>query len=122
MVKILKPGRVVVILAGRYAGRKGVVLNAYDKGRGDRKFGHALIAGIDRYPRRITRNMGTKTREDRMKIKPFVKFINYNHVMPTRYLLDVSEKLSIALKDKSLTEEEQRKSVKDDVRKILEKR
>lgn len=25
-----------------------------------------------------------------MRVKPFVRFINFNHIMPTRYNLDVS--------------------------------
>ena len=28
--------------------------------------------------------------DKRMRVKPFVRFINYNHIMPTRYNLDVS--------------------------------
>lgn len=38
----LRPGRVVVILQGRFAGRKAVILRTYEDGHGDRKFGHAV--------------------------------------------------------------------------------
>jgi ribosomal protein L24 len=38
----IKSGRVVVVLAGRFAGRKAVVVKAYDDGSDDKKFGHAL--------------------------------------------------------------------------------
>ena len=55
-----------------------------DEGTSDKPYGHALIAGIDRYPRKVTRKMGKKKIEKRNKIKPFVKVVNYNHLMPTR--------------------------------------
>lgn len=49
----IKPGKVVIVLAGRYAGRKAVVVKAYDEGSKEHAFPHALIAGIDRYPLRV---------------------------------------------------------------------
>lgn len=49
MGKIMKPGRVVIVLSGRYAGRKAVVVKSYDEGSSDRPYGHAMIAGIDKY-------------------------------------------------------------------------
>jgi ribosomal protein L14E/L6E/L27E len=33
-----------VLLNGRFAGRKAIVVKTYDEGRGDRKFGHAIGA------------------------------------------------------------------------------
>lgn len=38
----IKPGKVVVVLAGRFAGRKAVVVKALDDGSDEKKFGHAL--------------------------------------------------------------------------------
>lgn len=32
----------VVVLAGRYAGKKAVVVKSYDEGSNDKKFPHAL--------------------------------------------------------------------------------
>lgn len=37
-----KSGKVVVVLAGKYAGRKAVIVKATDEGTKDRKFGHAI--------------------------------------------------------------------------------
>ena len=48
MGKFLKPGKVVLVLNGRFAGRKAVIVKNYDEGGTDRTYGHALIAGIDR--------------------------------------------------------------------------
>lgn len=38
----IKNGKVVIVLAGRYAGRKAVVVKASDEGNDSKKFGHAL--------------------------------------------------------------------------------
>merc|ERR1712004_929243 len=50
----------------------------------------ALIAGIDRYPRIVTKRMSKKKVKQRSKIKPFLKVVNYNHLMPTRYSVDIA--------------------------------
>ena len=60
MKKFLKPGRVVVLLTGRYAGKKAVILKVYYEGSKFRKFGHCLLAGIERYPRRVNKSMDDK--------------------------------------------------------------
>jgi large subunit ribosomal protein L27e len=85
MGKFIKSGRVVLILNGRYAGRKAVIVKNYDEATSDKPYGHALVAGIDRYPLRVNKKMGKKRTARRCKIKPFVKVVNYNHIMPTRY-------------------------------------
>nr|ACO11360.1 60S ribosomal protein L27 [Caligus rogercresseyi] len=88
MGKIMKSGKVVVVLSGRYAGRKAVIVRPTDEGNGEKPFGHALIAGVDRYPRKVTKRMSKKKVKQRSKIKPFLKVLNYNHMMPARYTVD----------------------------------
>jgi len=121
MVKINRPGKVAIILQGRYAGRKVVVVKNYDDGSRDRPYGHALVTGIDRYPRKVTASMGTKKIARRSHIKPFVKVVNYNHLMPTRYSMELDELKGMvtvdAFKDKS-----QRVAARKEVRKVLEQR
>jgi large subunit ribosomal protein L27e len=56
----------------------------YDEGTSDKPYGHALVAGVDRYPRKVTKRMGKKKIKQRSKIKAFVKVFNFNHLMPTR--------------------------------------
>ena len=34
---------------------------------------HALVAGIDRYPRKVTKKMSKKKIQKRSKVKPFLK-------------------------------------------------
>merc|ERR1712156_404217 len=90
MGKIMKQGKVVLVLAGRYAGRKAIIVKPTDDGTTDKPFGHALIAGIDRDPRTVTKRMSKKKVKQKSKIKPFLKVVNYNHLMPTRYSVDIA--------------------------------
>mmetsp|Transcript_136199 Transcript_136199/g.322727 ORF Transcript_136199/g.322727 Transcript_136199/m.322727 type:complete len:148 (-) Transcript_136199:20-463(-) len=85
MGKFIKAGRVVVMLQGRYAGKKAIVVKTCDDGSKSRPFGHCLVAGIDRAPLKVTRKMSKKKITKRTKVKPFTKYVNYNHIMPTRY-------------------------------------
>ena len=87
MVKFIKSGKVVVVLNGKYAGKKAVIVKTFDEGTKENKFPHALIAGIDKTPLPITKSMGVKRIAKRSRIKPFLKVINYNHMMPTRLVL-----------------------------------
>ena len=88
MKKFLKPGRIVIMLTGKYAGKKAIILKVFYEGSKDRKFGHVLVAGINRCPKKVTSAMNEKRVQNRIKVKPFVKYVNFNHFMPTRYLLN----------------------------------
>mmetsp|Transcript_19401 Transcript_19401/g.47429 ORF Transcript_19401/g.47429 Transcript_19401/m.47429 type:complete len:145 (-) Transcript_19401:205-639(-) len=84
----LTPGKVVILLQGRFAGKKAIIVKTFD-GSKERKFGHALVAGIERAPLKVTKSMDQKKILKRSKCKPFVKFVNLRHVMPTRYQVDI---------------------------------
>jgi len=57
----LKPGKIVILLHGRYAGRKAAIVKTFDEGTGsNRNYGHCLLVGIDKYPLKVTKSMGTK--------------------------------------------------------------
>mmetsp|Transcript_30424 Transcript_30424/g.69168 ORF Transcript_30424/g.69168 Transcript_30424/m.69168 type:complete len:148 (-) Transcript_30424:62-505(-) len=87
MGKFIKPGRVVVLLQGRQTGKKAIVVKTFDDGSKTRPFGHCLVAGVDRAPRKVHKRMSKKKITRRTAVKPFLKYINYNHMMPTRYQL-----------------------------------
>nr|CAJ17395.1 ribosomal protein L27e [Timarcha balearica] len=120
MGKIMKSGKVVLVLGGRYAGRKAVVIKNYDDGTADKQYGHALVAGIDRYPRKIHKRMGKGKMHKRSKIKSFVKILNYNHLMPTRYSVDLTSDLKVTPKD--LKDPMKRKKVRFQTRVKFEER
>jgi hypothetical protein len=64
----------------------------------------------------------SKTRQEkRNKIKPFIKVINYNHLMPTRYTLEL-EGLKGAVSNDTFKEVSQREDAKKTVKKVLEER
>merc|ERR1719365_264998 len=117
----MKSGKVVLVLSGRYAGRKAVIIKPNDEGTSDKPFGHALIAGVDQYPRKVTKRMGKKKMAKRSKIKPFLKVANYNHMMPTRYTVDLNFTKSTFNKD-ALKEPPKRKIARHSARMLLEER
>jgi len=81
----MKKGRVVILLAGRRAGKKAIVIKQIDEGKKSRKFGHALVVGIEKSPKKVTKRMSDKKIERKLRVKPFVKFVNYNHLLATRF-------------------------------------
>jgi large subunit ribosomal protein L27e len=113
MGKFLKAGRVVLVLNGRYAGKKAVIVKNQDDGDSRRQYGHALVAGIARYPLKVTRRMGTKRVAKRSRIKPFIKVYNYNHLMPTRYSVDVNVDKTIVNKDVFSEPSKKRKAMRE---------
>jgi large subunit ribosomal protein L27e len=118
-VKFLKPGKVVICLQGRYSGKKAVIVKTFEEGTKAYPFPHALVAGIERYPLKVTAAMGAKKVAKRSRVKPFVKVINLNHLMPTRYSIDVDMKqvTSEAVKDPA-----QKKDVKKQVKAVFQER
>lgn len=92
MVKFLKQNKAVVVLQGRFAGRKAVIVRSFDDGTRDRPYGHCLVAGIAKYPKKVIRKDSAKKTAKKSRVKAFIKLVNYNHLMPTRYTLDVDLK------------------------------
>lgn len=65
--------QVAIVLRGRQAGKKVVIIKQSDEGTKERPYPHAIVAGIERYPRKVTRRMGRKKLAARSKVKPFIK-------------------------------------------------
>jgi large subunit ribosomal protein L27e len=65
--------------------------------------------------------MGKKRMEKRSKVKPFIKIVNYNHLMPTRYTLEL-EGLKGAVSHDTFKEVSNREDAKKNVKKALEER
>ena len=53
-----------------------VVIKQNDEGTKDKPFPHAIVAGIERYPLKVTKRMGAKKLAKRSKVKPFIKVRN----------------------------------------------
>ncbi len=167
---IPQPGKVVVVLAGRYAGKKAVIVKNHDDGTSTKPYGHALVVGLSKEPRKVCARVanysdsvgaslvlcarrrarfcchsmrrrrlnrfaawqtghqavvpqeaGQEVHRQgenekahavcmdcawgrRVTLTPsftfyqqtFIKTVNYNHIMPTRYTLDVDFKASVS--------------------------
>lgn len=120
MTKFLKTGKVVINLQGRHAGKKCVIVKNFDDGNKERPYPHAIVAGLERYPLKVTKSMGKKKVAKRSKVKPFIKVVNYNHIMPTRYNLDVD--LKAVVTSESFKEPTQRRAARKAVKKLFEER
>ena len=48
-----QPGKVVIVLTGRYAGKKAVIVKNHDEGTTSRPYGHALVVGLSKEPRKV---------------------------------------------------------------------
>lgn len=97
MVKFLKPNKAVIVTQGRYAGRKAVIAQSFDNGTRDRPYAHCVVAGISKYPKKVIRKDSSKKTAKKSRVKAFIKVVNYNHLMPTRYTLDVDLKDVVTL-------------------------
>ena len=120
MGKFVKSGRIVIILQGRLAGKKGVVIRASEEGNKERKFGHALVAGVERGPRRVTKVMSKKKIQKRTRVKPFVKFLNLNHVLPTRYQVGTELDLKQVVTDERIGGADKKKELKKELKGLFE--
>ena len=67
--KFLKAGKVVLLLNGRMAGKKAVIVKTFDDGTPDRQYGYCLVAGIQKYPLKISKSMTEKKIAKRSKVR-----------------------------------------------------
>ena len=98
-----------------------VVIKQFDEGNKEHGFPYVIAAGIERYPLKVNKRMGAKKLARRSKIKPFVKVINYNHLFPTRYALELEGLKGVATND-TFKEVSQREAAKKEIKKLFEER
>lgn len=121
MAKFIKSGKVAIVVRGRYAGKKVVIVKPHDEGSKAHSFPHAIVAGIERYPLKVSKKTSQKKLAKRSKVKPFIKVINYNHLLPTRYTLDV-ESFKGELTTETFSEPSQRETAKKAIKKAFEEK
>lgn len=44
----------MILLTGRFAGKKAVIVKNYDDGSSGRAYGHALVCGLSKEPRKVS--------------------------------------------------------------------
>ncbi|KAK9851501.1 hypothetical protein MYU51_009869 [Penicillium brevicompactum] len=104
-----------------FPSKQVVIVQPNDAGSKSHPFSYAIVAGIERYPLKVTRGMGKKLVDRRSRIKPFIKVVNYNHLMPTRYTLEL-EGLKGTVSNDTFKEVSQREDAKKNIKKALEDR
>ena len=103
MVKFYKPGKIVVVLNGRYAGRKGIIVKSNYESVKDRKYPHCMVVGLAQGPRKPTKKNIAKLQAKIKKLESqenssdkvktlksfgvFIKTYNMSHLLATRYTL-----------------------------------
>ncbi|KAI6002131.1 ribosomal protein L27e [Pisolithus albus] len=65
--------------------------------------------------------MGTKKIQRRSRVKPFIKIVNYSHLFPTRYALEL-EGLKGVISPDTFKEPSQREDARKTIKKLLEER
>ena len=101
MVKFYKPGKVVVVLNGRYAGSKGIIVKSNYESVKDRKYPHCIVVGLSTGPRKPTKKNLAKLQAKIKKLEAskdsnerinalksfgvFIKTYNMSHLLATRY-------------------------------------
>ena len=66
--------------------------------------------------------MGKKKIAKRCRIKPFVKYVNYSHIMPTRYMLGAELDLKSIVTEEAMGEGEDKKNMKKNIKKLFEEK
>ncbi|XP_044983615.1 60S ribosomal protein L27-3-like [Hordeum vulgare subsp. vulgare] len=117
MVKFLKPGKAVILLQGRYAGKKAVIVRVFEEGTRDRPYGHCLVVGLAKYQEKVIRKDSTKKTTKKSRVKVFLKLVNFTHLMLTLYTLIVDLKEVVSGAPESFTTKDKKitaaKSAKD---------
>ncbi|KAE8776401.1 60S ribosomal protein L27-3 [Hordeum vulgare] len=72
MVKFLKPAKAVILLQGRYAGKKSVIVRVFEEGTRDRPYGHCLVADLAKYPKKVIRKDSSKKTTKKSRVKEVV--------------------------------------------------
>jgi large subunit ribosomal protein L27e len=95
-----KQGRIVILLNGRFSGCKAVIVNNNNLSNKSPQgnFESIVLLGIQRYPCNIIKKMNKTKIIQKSKIKIFLKSMNKNHFLPTRYNIDFGEENSEKIK------------------------
>ena len=76
-MSIFKPNTICLVLQGRHAGKKVVVVESHDN--------IVTVVGMNTFPKAIRKDMTPKQAERRSKFGTFIKVFHARHLMPTRY-------------------------------------
>jgi large subunit ribosomal protein L27e len=77
----------VILTNGRHAGKKALILSVFPEATEARKYPHALVLGIEKSPKKLSRDMSQEQLVKRTQIRCFFKMVNCGHLLLTRHVL-----------------------------------
>lgn len=119
---LVTPGRFAILLHGRHAGKKVIVLSVFNEPSETRKYPHAIVLGIEKAPKLLSKDMTQEQMVKRTQIKTFIKTVNYNHLLLTRHVLkeeDFWTKIKVETLIKSMDDTAEKKTALQEVSKVL---
>jgi large subunit ribosomal protein L27e len=119
---LIDRGRFVILLNGRHAGRKAIVLSASLEHTDARKYPHALVLGIEKYPKKLSKSMPQEALVKRTQVRCFIKTVNFNHFLLTRHVLkdeDFWTKVKVPVVVDALADAAQKKTMLDELSAVL---
>mmetsp|Transcript_61 Transcript_61/g.89 ORF Transcript_61/g.89 Transcript_61/m.89 type:complete len:141 (-) Transcript_61:3895-4317(-) len=87
-------GRIVVLLKGKYAGRKAIIYDKLNSKKDKKNPDKVYLFGIKNYPKRIIRKMNFERKIRKSNVKIFFRKVNSRHVFLTRYIFDGIDSLN----------------------------
>ena len=66
--------------------------------------------------------MSKKKIERKTRVKPFVKYVNYNHMLATRFMIKEDFDFKDQVNDEKMEDAESRKAARKEIKKILEEK
>merc|ERR1712157_237636 len=73
-------------------------------------------------PLKVTKAMSKKKIAKRTRVKPFVKYVNYNHLMPTRYQVPAEIGAQSLATDQQMDSPDGRIEAKKFIKKLLQEK
>ncbi|GIX63511.1 60S ribosomal protein L27 [Babesia caballi] len=83
-------------------------------------YANCLVAGVDKHPLKVSKKMSKEKIQKRLRIKPFVKYINVNHLMPTRYTVTGRIDPKTLVTDEQMESHATRKEARKALKAVLE--
>lgn len=80
-----------------------------------------MVVGVERTPLKVTKAMSQKKVAKRSRVKPFVKIINYAHLMPTRYSFELEGAMP-AVSGETLKDPAKKKEARMALKKVMEEK
>ncbi|KAE8782749.1 60S ribosomal protein L27-3 [Hordeum vulgare] len=97
---------------------KGVIVCVFEEGTRNGPYGHCLVAGLAKYPKKVIRKESAK----KSRVKVFLKLVNFTHLMPTCYTLGVDLKEVVSGSPDSLTTKDKKLPAAKSAKAKLEER